>query len=223
LVRLFEEEEDLSVYLLLDTSRSMGFGAPSKLRYGKQITAALAYVALAHLDRVSMLTFDTRVAARLAPTRGKGRIFKVFDFLRPLRADGETALAESMRRFAAQNKRRGVAVLVSDLYDPAGFEAGIDQLRFARFETHVLHLVDGADRRPSLHGDVEIVDAETGESRVVTVSSRVLARYEAAFDAYSKRVERFCADKHVFYQRIDTGTPFDEAVLDVLRRGGVVR
>jgi uncharacterized protein (DUF58 family) len=133
LLRLYEEEEDLSVYVLLDVSRSMSFGTPRKIDYGKKLAAALAYIALANLDRVSLLTFSDEVVGRIAPTRGKNRIFKAFEFLRPIEAEGRTGTADAMRTFVAQNKRRGVAILISDLYDPQGFEGGINALRFARF------------------------------------------------------------------------------------------
>ena len=92
LIRLFEEEEDLSVYVIVDTSRSMEMGSPAKLDYAKRIAAALSYVALANLDRVSVLGFSDQMKSRLAPTRGKNRIFKVFEFLRPLEADGHTVV-----------------------------------------------------------------------------------------------------------------------------------
>lgn len=223
LVRLFEEEEDLSVYVIVDTSRSMGMGEPSKLVYGKKIAAALAYVALANLDRVSLLSFDAKMEARLAPTRGKNRIFMVFEFLRGLRADGQTNLKDSMRTFAAQNKRRGVAILISDLYDPAGFEDGINQLRYAKFEPYVLQLFDAAELNPPLHGDVRLVDRETGDFREVTITPRVLERYKAAHEAYRKQIADFCGKKQVAYHAIQTDVPFDEAVLSVLRAGGLVR
>ncbi len=231
LVRLFEEEEDLSVYVLLDQSRSMGVrmatarGTPgtSKLRYGKQLAAGLAYVALAGLDRVSVLSFSSQMEERLAPTRGKNRIFRVFDFLRPLRADGQTGLRDALRTFAAQNKRRGLAILISDLYDPAGFEEGIDQLRFAKFEPFVLHLVDPAEAEPRLHGDVRLVDTETGEARDLTVTPRLLQRYRAAHAAYRKRIADYCGEKHVPYHALPIDVPFDDAILGVLRRGGLVR
>ena len=158
LLRLFEEEEDLSVYILVDASRSMGMGSPPKLDYAKQIAAGLAYVALANLDRVSVLTFDEGMSARLAPTRGKNRIFSVFRFLRDVTASGQTATKDALRTFAAQNKRRGVAILISDLYDPAGFEEAINQLRYAKFEPFVLQLVDPEEASPPLHGDVRLVD-----------------------------------------------------------------
>lgn len=223
LVRLYEEEEDLSVYVLVDCSASMGFGHPSKMDYAKRLAAAFAYIALANLDRVSVLTFAEGMVDRLAPTRGKKRIFPVFQFLGAAQPRGSTSLATSMRTFVAQHKRRGVAILLSDLYDPAGFEEGINVLRFGKFEPYVLHVLDPADRRPPLHGDVVLVDEETGEPREVTVTPRVLARYEAAYEAWRQRIERFCRDKQVPYYALETGVPFDEAVLHVLRRGEMIR
>lgn len=222
LLKLFQEEEDLSVYVLLDTSASMEFGTPSKLTYGKRIAAALAYVALSSLDRVSVLTFSDVIGARLPPTRGKSRIFKVFDFLRAAPPEGSTGIEAAMRAFGAQHKRRGVAIVISDLYDPAGFERGIDALRYARFEPFVIQLVDPGEARPPLHGDVRLVDRETGEVREVTVTPRVLERYAAAHAAYLQGIASYCAQKQVPHVTIETSTPWDEAVLTVLRRGGLV-
>ena len=223
LLRLFEEEEDLSVYVLLDVSRSMAFGSPTKLRYGKQLAAALAYVALANLDRVSILSFADSMVARLAPTRGKNRIFKVFDFLRPLEAEGRTGMGDALRTFVAQNKRRGIAILISDLYDPAGFESGINTLRYAKFDPYVLQVFDPLEVRPPLYGDVRLIDNETGEAKEITVTAKILERYAAAHQAYRQRIEDFCTQKHVPYFALETNVPFDESILRVLRRGGMVR
>jgi len=223
LVRLFEEEEDLSVYVIVDTSRSMAMGDPPKLTYAKQVAAALGYVALANLDRVSILSFSDRMENRLAPTRGKNRIFKIFEFLKPLAADGTTSLADALKTFAAQNKRRGVAILISDLYDPAGFEDGINQLRYAKFEPYVLHVFDKKEVEPPLHGDVRLVDHETGDFREVTITPRVLAKYKEAHERYRKEIADFCGKKQVAYHPLTSDVPFDEAVLNVLRAGGLVR
>jgi uncharacterized protein (DUF58 family) len=222
LVRLYEEEEDLSVYVLVDTSHSMSYGNPEKLRYAKRLAAALSYIALANLDRVSVLTFADAMGARLPPTRGKNRIFKVFRFLRPLAAEGHTNLADAMRTFVAQNKRRGVAALISDLYDPAGFEQGINQLRYAKFEPYVIQIFDPLEVSPPLHGDVRLIDQETGEARDITVTPAILARYRAAHERYRSAIGEFCNKEHVPYFPVETSTPFDEAVLGMLRRGGMV-
>lgn len=222
LLRLFEEEEDLSVYILLDASRSMQFGKPRKFDYARRIAAGLAYVALANLDRVSMISFADAVTGRLAPTRGKNRIFKVFDFLRNTDSEGQTGIAEAMKTFVAQNKRRGVAILISDFYDPAGFEAGINTLRYHKFETYVIQIFDPVEVRPALHGDVQLVDNETGESRELTVTARILERYASAHASYRKQIEDFCAKKQVTYFPIETSTDFDDAILRILRRGGML-
>lgn len=222
LLRLFEEEEDLSIYLIVDASSSMGFGPRKKIVYAKRLCAALAYIGLANLDRVAIVTTTDRVLDRMPATRGKQRIFKVFHFLRDTRADGTTDLGQALRTFVSQHKRRGLAVLISDLYDPAGFESGINVLRYNRFEPFVLHLVDGQDAAPSLRGDVRIYDCETGEEREVTVNSRVLDKYRQAYDGYLKAIESFCAAKQVPYVKADIEVPFDEMVLRVLRRGGFV-
>lgn len=220
--RLFEEEEDLSVHVALDVSPSMTLGRPPKLDQGKRLAAALSYVSLAALDRVSVTTFANGVIARLPPTRGKARIFRVLDFLRTAETGTGTDLAASMRALTAQNKRRGVVLVVSDLYDARGLETGIDALRYARFEPRVLHLVDPREASPELHGDVVLVDRETGERREVTVTARVLARYREAVLRHERRIEAFAADKQVPLVRVDVSERWDDVVLGLLRRGGIV-
>jgi uncharacterized protein (DUF58 family) len=220
LVRLYEEEEDLSIYFLIDCSASMGFGGGRKFDQARRLVAALAYVGLANLDRVTLLGVSDTVTERLPTTRGKGRIFTAFRFLERLKAGGTTELAEALRSFAAQHKRRGLAVLVSDFYDPSGFESGINVLRYEGFEPYVIHLVDRREAAPALDGDVLVVDVETGDEREVTVTPAVLAKLGAAFDRYQSGIERYCAKKRVPYLAADVAKPFDEIVLRALRRGG---
>ena len=222
LLRLFEEEEDLSIYLILDASSSMGFGDGKKLMFAKRAIAALAYIGLANLDRVAISTTTDRVLTRMPPTRGKQRIFRVFEFLRSTQANGTTDLGQALKVFVSQNKRRGLAVLVSDLFDPAGFEHGINALRFNKFEPFVLHLIDPNDAQPSIRGDVRIYDCETGDEREVTVTPKVLQKYREAYEQYLQDVQGFCTKKQVSYAQADINTPFEEVVLRFLRRGGIV-
>jgi len=237
LVRLYEEEEDLAIYFILDTSASMGFSGdmatnPSrgatpalgeKLAYGMKVVAALAYVGLANLDRVSIVTTGDRVLKRMPETRGKTRIFKVLRFLREIRSEGATDLGDAMKMFVARNKRRGLAVLVSDLYDPGGFERGINVLRYNHFDPFVVHVIDRAESRPLVHGDVLLRDCETGDEREVTVTAKVLDGFSRAYGQYLAEVERFCATHQVPYALADVGTPFDELILRLFRRGGFLK
>jgi uncharacterized protein (DUF58 family) len=223
LLRLYEEEEDLAIYLIVDASASMGFNGGLKLRYAKRLAAALAYVGLANLDRVSIVGTNDRVMERMPTTRGKARIFKVFRFLTELEPEGTTNLGDALKTFVAQNKRRGLAVLLSDLYDPAGFERGINVLRYNKFEPFVVHVVDPNEARPKLSGDVLLYDCETGDEREVTVTPKVLEKFAAAHAEYTQSVARFCATRQVSYIEADVAVPFDELILRVFRRGGFLR
>jgi uncharacterized protein (DUF58 family) len=223
LIRLYEEEEDLAIYFILDTSSSMGFGEAEKLRQAKRLCAALAYVGLANLDRIAIVAATDEVSGRMPTTRGKARIFRIFRFLSGVKAEGATDLGEAMKTFVAQHKRKGLAVLLSDLYDPEGFERGINVLRFNRFEPYVIHLVDKRDARPDIKGDVRVYDCETGTEREVTVTAKVLEKYQGAYEGYLEEVQRFCTSRQVSYFRADVDAPFDELILRVFRRGGFLR
>lgn len=225
LVRLYEEEEDLSIYLIVDCSASMAFGEPSKFDQARRLCAALAYVGLANLDRVTVVGASDHQGALMPATRGKNRIFKVFHFLQQLEASGVTDLQTSLKTFVAQHKRRGLAILLSDLYDPAGFEGGINVLRYNKFEPYVLHLVEpsaGFAGQGSIVGDINVFDCETGEEREVTVTEQVLRRVREAHREYDTAIQRFCTRSHVPYFAAPADEPFDELVLGLLRRGGVL-
>jgi hypothetical protein len=114
-------------------------------------------------------------------------------------------------------------VLISDLFDPKGFEQAVNVLRYNKFEPFVLHITDSADARPDLSGDVRIYDVETGEEREVTVTKSVLEKYARAYDEYLKEIESFCTLKQVPYFRAPVDEPFDDLILQVFRRGGFLR
>ena len=220
LLRLFEEEEDLHIYILIDTSRSMLIGDPLKLHYAMQVGAALAYVGLANLDRVGFIPFSDRLKGRMPPARGKRRIFKVFEFLRSVEAGGVTRLGTCMDKFVHQNKRRGLAVLISDFYDPRGFEEGINELRYNKFEPFVLQVYDQREANPTLHGDLTLVDCETGEAKEVTISRSLLEQYRVEHEKYCQELSDFCTARAIPYFRTHTRIPFDELVLRIFRIGG---
>ncbi len=224
LLRLFEEEEDLAIYILVDVSDSMAIGSPlPKLHYAMQIGAALTYVGLANLDRVAIIPFADRLVDRLPPSRGKNRIFRVFDFLKKCDIGGKTNLAECMKDFVTQNKRRGLAVVISDFYDPVGFEQGINTLRYHKFEPFVLQAYDLREASPALHGDLTLVDCETGDTREVTVSRSLLEAYEREHEKYCKELEAYCTKYAMPFFRTHTSIPFDELVLKIFRSGGFLR
>jgi hypothetical protein len=136
---------------------------------------------------------------------------------------GQTDLGDAMKTFVAQHKRRGLAVLISDLYDPAGFEKGINVLRYNKFDPFVVHIVDPDEEKPKLFGDVLLYDCETGDEREVTITQKVLDRFKAIHQEYTQEIDRFCATRQVPYIKADINIAFDELILRVFRRGGFLR
>ena len=223
LVRLFEEEEDLSVYFIVDSSLSMGFGGGEKFDQARRLCAALAYVALANLDRVTIVTAGDQLEEHMPTTRGKGQVFKVLRFLEALKPSDNTNLGAALRTFVARYRRRGLAVLISDLYDPNGFEHGINMLRYNKFEPYVLHIVNPQELSPEVRGDVRLVDCETREQREVTLTDTLLEKIQQQGKAYQNQISHFCHAHQVPYFPASTDDEFDELVLQVFRRGGFLR
>lgn len=224
LLRLFEEQEDLHIYILLDASVSMRIGDPVKLDYASKIAAALCYIGLANLDRVSIVPFSAQLHREQLPSaRGKSRIFKVFDFLSGIEPVGQTSLEASLKTFVAQTKRRGMAVVISDFYDPKGYEEGLNFLRYNKFEPFVVQIYDQKEVNPPLSGDLTLVDCETGELREVTVSARLLQKYREAHETFCTELDEFCTKRAMPFFRTHTGRPFDELVLSIFRAGGFLK
>ncbi|MFP4597094.1 MAG: DUF58 domain-containing protein [Persicimonas sp.] len=222
-LRLFEEEEDLYIYFLLDCSRSMQLGSPTKWDYAKRVAAALGYIGLSNLDRVSIIPFSSQLDGRLPPSRGKAQIFKIFDFLRALEPGKHTSMEDAFSTFVAQNKRRGMAVVLSDFYDPEGFEEGLNKLRYYKFEPIVIHVYDERELTPTVQGEMQLVDVETGDIRELTITPEVVREYREAFFEFSRELEEFCTKKQVLYFRVPIQEAFDELVLRVFRAGGFVK
>jgi uncharacterized protein (DUF58 family) len=217
LLRLFDEEQDLPIYLFIDASQSMAEEA--KFNQARRIVAALCYIGLAHLDRVTILKFGSGVDAETEPGRGKGRIFRVFEQLERMTTGGPTSLRESFTAFASRDRQVGLAVVISDFLDPQGFEPGLKILGTLGHDVFVVHVASAHDRDPGAYGEARFVDAETGDIRDVDVTPALVAAYRAEWEAHATEVERFCGRYSFGYIRADAETPFEEIVLKTFRKG----
>lgn len=221
LIKRFEEEEDLHVYFFLDCSRSMSVGKPAKFDYARQITAALAYIALADLDRVSVVAFADKIHDFFPLIRGKQHILSLLRFLESLDTVGETTdLSAAVGEFLHGKQRTGLAVVVSDLFDPAGFQKGVDTLRYRKFEPNLVQVHDPSEASPKLLGDLQLVDMETGFARDVTISESVLRRYKEKFGEFLDSIRRYCVGNGFGYTISPTSVPFDELILRMMREAG---
>lgn len=220
-VKLFVEEEDLTVHLVVDTSRSMDWGDPTKLWYAQRAAAALGYIALAGFDRVTVAAVESALREQMPPRRGKGQVFALFEFLAGLRADGATNLAVALKRYARQVRRPGPLILLSDLLDP-GWQVGLRALQVRPFEITVLHILAPEELDPPLEGDLRLIDVETGQAVEITADFDLLERYRQDVHAWRDEIRRFCGRRGIAYVPLDTRVPFEELVFALLQRRGVV-
>lgn len=216
LIRLFEEEQDVTVHLILDASASMS-ALPEMDRFAKRLIAAFAYLSLHNLDRISLQAGSVDLWESLPAGRGKARIFRVFEFLTKLQYAGKTDLAKTAQHFATTNPRPGLAILVSDLHDPEGFERAINVLRYARLEVLVIQPYDSQQAELPPEGELQLVDAETGDTLEITLTPALREKVRAAESAQRDRAARFCAEKQVTYAAVDLRVPFTEAFLSLIR------
>ena len=216
-LKLFLDEEDLCLHLLLDGSNSMSFGEPSKLRYAARLAAALGFVGLVNLERVGVAVVRDRMAEGWSPTRGRGQFLSLLDFAGRLRAGGPTGLSEGLAAYALRSRDAGVAVLISDLLDPAGYERGLKALLERRFDVHVIHVLAPEEVDPILAGDLRLTDAETGEVRDLTMDGEAMGNYRQRLGEFLARAESFCRANEIAYHRVTTDTPVEEMVLRQLK------
>ena len=224
-LKLFEEEEDLQIYLLVDCSGSMDFGRPYKFHYARRLAAAIGYLGLAALDRVHVIPFrggalDPREALHL---RGKGKVYRMMQFLEATRAEGGTALLSTARSFIAQKHQRGLAIIISDFFDEDGVEEAADMLRFQKFDPYLIHVISPQETNPALLGDLRLLDSETSRYREVTLTEALLRKYEETFQAHCDGIETYCRRKEVGYARCRTDLSFQDAVVEMLRRGQLMQ
>jgi len=219
LVKQFAGEADCPTYILLDCSQSMSLGRPSKLEVARRVASALAYVALADSGRASVLAFSDRIVARFGPVGQLARIAELARFVDRLETRAEpTDLAAAAEGLAGAHVRRGLAVVVSDLYDPRGFQRGLEVLRRCGYHPRVVQLCDPCEREPETPGDrelgdTELVDVETGATWQVTMTERHAARYRRLVAWFHDSVRSYCAGHGIACAQVPVDLPEHQALL----------
>ena len=216
-LKLFVDEEDLCLTMLLDASASMEFGEPPKLDYAVRLAAALGFVGLVNLERVGVGVLRERMTEGWTPARGRNQVLPLMEFLSSLRPAGSTSLGEGLAQYALRAREAGVAVVISDLMDPAGYERGLKALLERRFDVHVIHVLSPDEMNPSFGGDLRLVDAETGEMRDLTLDGEAQRIYRQRLREFLERAEQFCRSKEISYYRVVSDTPVQDFVLGQLK------
>jgi uncharacterized protein (DUF58 family) len=222
-VKLGEVEQSVRVHLLLDVSRSMAWGSPSKLRVVQQLAATLGYLALSNHDRLLVAPFGAAPLPAFGPAHGKGRLIELLRFVERQRADQPTALAAVLRTYGRANTHGGLLIICSDLLAPEGLEEGLRNLPPPRWQTLVLHLLDRRELRPELAGPLELEDAETGQRLPLTLDAATVAAYRRNVTAWQEQIAAACARRGATYAQVLTDWPLEQQVMPYLRARRILR
>ena len=252
MLRQFVEEEDVRIDILLDQSRSMRFGEPiSKFDFARRAAAALAFLAVSSLDRVSVATFDSDLRARIRALRGRGHLHSVLTFLEKLSGglsgtesteigsgederkpaglstveppvDSLTSLSAVIRGYQRSNVRPGILFVISDFLDAGDFRIEMKLLAQRGFDLNLIQVLAPEELQPQMRGELMLVDSESGEGREVTVNERVLAAYRSALSAHTTSLASFCRATGIGYTMITADVSFEDLLLKRLVEGRMV-
>lgn len=228
MMKLTEEEEDLRVAILVDTSASMHWRPPgvsrlSKFDIARRLAAALGYLALHGMDHVELWFFDSTLRGESGIFRGRPAFHQVLRFLRSApQSSGGTNLEESLGRFGKRQRRRGLAIVLSDGLDAAGCERGLLALAGRHFDLHLIHVMDPAECAPTERGDLLLRDCEGGGEMAVTAGPGLLRAYQEEVERFREELKTWCSRHRAGYSFVLTDADFDDVVLRLFRREGLV-
>ena len=227
-IKLFVEEEDLTVHFIVDASRSMRWGDPQKLDYAIHAAGALGYVALCGLDRITSLAIGAGRDGVFAPCRGKRQALAYFNYLQALVASPSLNLAvaadpsKSLRAYAAGVKRAGPLLVLSDLMDD-GWLDGLRDLSGRGFEISLVHILAPDEAEPQLEGDLKLLDVEGGPAVEITADYDLLTRYRQNLVTWQSGWKDFCLKRGMHYVPLVTTLPLDRLLFAWMRQRGLLR
>ncbi len=217
LVKLGEAEQNVEVHLLLDTSHSMAWGYPPKLRAAQQLIGALGYLALAHHDRVRVMPFGAKMTRPFGPIQGKGRLVDLFRYIETATLHPQTDLQAVLRLYARMHPRGGLLVLCSDLLSSSTLHAGLQALQPPRWQVLVCHMLDTRELRPDLQGALELEDSETGQRISLTLDTETITVYRRRMHAWQQQIAMACGYHGATYVRMLSAWPVEQKIVPYLR------
>jgi uncharacterized protein (DUF58 family) len=218
-VKRFEEETNLKAYLLLDTSASMGYASPGrmpKLEYASYLAASLGYMMIQQRDAVGLAMFDEGVRQYFPPHSTRAYLRQLLVGLQQARSSGKTGAGKALHQLAERIKRRGLVIVLSDLFDdPDEVMSALKHFRHRKNEVIVMQVLDPLERSFAFGADANFEDMETRE-RMFTQPRQIQRAYRETFVSFLDRYRKVCREHAIDYVLLDTTTPFDVALLEYL-------
>lgn len=230
-LRLFMEEEDLSVTIALDVTASMDWGEPNKLLFAKRMAAALGYMGLVHYNRVNLLAFTDTVTDQMMSLRGRRPVPRMLEFLsrqggKPAAASaGAGDLTQVCKRIALVQRQPGVVIVLSDFFDKGELGDALRYLAQPRYDVYALQVLSPGEMDPAagqIVGDLRLRDVEDGDIAEVSVTHALIKRYKANLQAYCQHVRDQCLRRGITYLMSETSVELEQVVLKYLRQRGLV-
>jgi uncharacterized protein (DUF58 family) len=217
-LKVFLEEEDLALYILIDTSRSSSFGNPQKLLFMKRVAATLGYIGLVNYNRVSVAAVNDQIVAETGAMRGRRKVSDLIAFLEPLNAAGATDLGQAFKRFRLSAKGRGVCVVLSDFLDKRGIESSLRYLAGTRFDLVCMQVLAPQELKPFLQGDLRLEDVEDADYAEVSITQPLLSKYTRNLNAYCMYVNQYVSRRGGVYLLCGSDADIDSIVISYLRK-----
>ena len=227
-LKLFLEEEDLSLQIVIDTSASMDYGKQAKITYARKLAMALGYIGLVNHNRVTLTAFgDGGIVSRLPNLRGRRRTQEMGRWILDLPVGGTSPFNDSMRSIALARQGKGVMVLISDFLLKSGYERGLRYLVGGGYDTFVMQILSREELEPEgpggLGGDLKLTDMEDEDHAEVTISVALIKRYKENLASYCETLRTFCTRRSMMHMLISTDEDLETLLLETLRRRGLLK
>ena len=223
-IKLFTEEEANNLYFLLDASRSMSVGEPTKFLFAKKLIAALGYVGLVNLDPITVIRFDEKLRERSQLFQGRGKLRSLLSFLQDSEPQGRsTSISATVREFLQRRAPRGLIVILSDFLDRADYEETLRLIRHNRFELMAIQINEVSELEPQLSEDLEMVDSESGQRIVVQTTPELISQYVERVRQHYAELSHLCRTLHANHVAVRTDMQFENVIFDLFRRQGFLQ
>jgi uncharacterized protein (DUF58 family) len=222
-LKLFLEEQDLTIHVLADTSASMSVGEPSKDLFTRRLAAALGYISLVNNNRLTISLFGDGLRMQLANMRGRNYLPQMAELLLTTECDGFSDFEKTCRDVATSRIGRGVTIVVSDFLFKQGYDSALRRLLGARYDLYVIQVLSPQEIAPELAGDLKLLDVEDADMAEITVSTALLTYYKRNLAAYCDELKNFCTSRGAVYVRANCADSVELLVLDYLRRIHLLR
>lgn len=220
-IKQYEEETNLKSFILLDTSRSMEFksaGEMSKLDYAKTLVAALSYLMVKQQDAAGLSLYSDKIDKYFPPKSSRSYLQEIYKSLSDAKASSKTNTAASLNSIAEKITRRGLVIIVSDLFDEISkVLTSLKHFRYKKNEVIVFQILDPAERSFSFGRDAVFKDLETGEE-ITTQPYQIQKAYKEAMNEFILKIKSECLNSGIEYNLIDTSMPFDKALLNYIQK-----